>query len=68
MDESTKVVKVNDLKIECIERYGYNDHYYVTLYDDTEGNCDYLGQLEDCRLSHKNLEKRVKDYVNENVF
>ena len=61
--EKEKVLKVKNFAILCREYYGYNDHDYVTLFDDTENQCRYLSQLTDCRIDDSNLKSRVLEYV-----
>ena len=63
-----KFLKIGEFKIKCIEYYDYNDHYSVTMYKMENDEPIYLDELMDCRLSHNNLEHRVKEYVNKKLM
>ena len=65
--EGEKVLKIGNFTIKCREYYGYNDHYYVTLFDDTNNQCEYLTQLTDCHIRDNNFESRVKTFVENNL-
>lgn len=59
--EGEKNFKIDGINIKCVGYYGYNNHYYVTMYNDDSG--EYLGQLTDAKLSESNIEKRITDFV-----
>lgn len=59
--EGEKKFKIDGINIKCVGYYGYNNHYYVTMYNDDSG--EYLGQLTDAKLSESNIEKRITDFV-----
>lgn len=60
--EGEKKVKVNGMNVKCLGYYGYNNHYYVTLFNDDSGQ--YLGELVDCQLHDSNFQKRLETFVN----
>lgn len=47
--EGEKFIIINDVEYKCVFFYGYNDHYYATIYDNSNGG--YIGQLEDTKSS-----------------
>lgn len=64
--EGEKNLVVNGVNIKCIGYYGYNNHYYVTLYNDDSGA--YMGQLVDAKISDSNLEAKIEKLVKESVY
>lgn len=56
-----KCISFPNREVKVREFYGYNDHYYVTIYDNRNGS--YIGELTDCRVSDNNLIDRVKQLL-----
>lgn len=63
--EGEQNLVINGINIRCVGYYGYNSHYYVTVYNDDNGS--YIGQLVDCQLRDSNFKNRLQNFVDENV-
>lgn len=63
--EGEKKIKVCSVNVKCLGYYGYNNHYYVTLFNDDSG--DYLGELVDCKITDSNFTVKVENFLKANV-
>lgn len=61
---SNKKIKLNDKVYNCRYGSGYNNHYYTTVYDDSNGR--YIGELEDIAWDNVNFMKKLAALVTEN--
>ena len=53
--EGDKFFTVDGVRYKCTFMYGYNSHYYGTVYNDESGR--YIGQLVDIRINYSDVEK-----------
>lgn len=58
---SEKIFNISGVNYKCIFMYGYNDHYYATVYNDDEGR--YIGQIVDIESCDKNVERRLINFL-----
>ena len=63
--EGDKIFTIDGVRYKCTFMYGYNDHYYGTVYNDETGR--YIGQLVDIRKCDSEVEERVTNFVKENI-
>lgn len=62
--EGEKFFNINGVEYKAVFMYGYNGHYYCTVYNNESGR--YLGQIVDIRKSDYDVEKRIAKFVDEN--
>lgn len=63
--EGDKFFTVDGVRYKCTFMYGYNSHYYGTVYNDESGR--YIGQLVDIKIDDYNVEKRVTEFIKNNI-
>lgn len=56
-----KIIKIKDQEYKCVFQYGYNDHYYCTIYLNENGK--YLGELTDIKSHDSDLISRIKQFI-----
>lgn len=62
---SNKKIVLKGKAYNCRYGSGYNNHYYTTVYDDSNGR--YIGELEDISWEDSNFMKKLEKLVTENV-
>lgn len=63
--EGEKLFTVDGVRYKCTFMYGYNSHYYGTVYNDETGR--YIGQLTDIRIHDDDVEKRIIEFIKNNI-
>ena len=63
-----KEFTIEGRKFRCVSYYGYNSHYYVTVFDITDGGPRYMGQINDLEFGHSNFMSRLTEFVKVNAF
>lgn len=63
--EGDKFFIVDGVRYKCTFMYGYNGHYYGTVYNDESGR--YIGQLVDIRIDDSDAEERVTEFIKNNI-
>lgn len=66
MDSNEQIFKINGKNYKCRFMYGYNDHYYGVVYDDSNGR--FLGEIVDIRKGDCDTQQRVVEFVNQAVM
>lgn len=59
--EGECIFTVDGVNYKAIFYYGYNNHYYATIYNDDTGA--YLGQINDITQGESSTQKRLNNFV-----
>lgn len=66
MDSNEQIFKINGKNYKCRFMYGYNDHYYCVVYDNSNGR--FLGEIVDIRKGDSDVKERVSEVINQTVM
>ena len=63
--EGERLLMVGGVEYKCVFFYGYNNHYYVTVYNNEDGS--YIGQLVDTdkKISDSELVLKISTLIGE---
>lgn len=62
--EGEQNLTYNDVVYKLRFYYGYNSHYYLTIFNNTNG--EYLGEIQDIRETD-DWKSRVKQFIDANL-
>lgn len=59
--EGELIFKVGNVNYKATFYYGYNSHYYATIYNNDNGT--YMGQIDDIQQHEQNTMNRLTEFV-----